>query len=376
MIERKLQKAIVERIEPQKALLLYGARRVGKTFLLKQIAKGFKGKVMELNGEDQDTLSLLATVSISNYRHLFEGVGLLTIDEAQHIPDIGAKLKLIVDEVPGICVIASGSSSFDLKNQAGEPLVGRSTQFMLTPFSQQELSQNETPVDTRRNLETRLIYGSYPEVVSISSYERKREYLQDMTDAYLLKDILAVDGVKNSAKIYDLLRLIAYQVGGEVSYDELSRSLSMNRNTVERYLDLLQKVFIIHRLGGYSKNLRKEVSKTCKWYFYDNGIRNAIIRDFRPLSVRSDTENGLLWENYIISERMKASLNGRKMTQFHFWRTYDNQEIDLIEVNNGTIMAFEMKSGKKKPNAPLAFRQAYPDAQYHIINRENYLEYI
>jgi predicted AAA+ superfamily ATPase len=310
--------------------LIFGARRVGKTVLLRRLIKEYPGKTMFLNGEDYDTLALLENRTAANYRHLLEGIDLLAIDEAQGIPDIGNILKLIVDEVEGIRVIASGSSSFDLQNKAGEPLVGRSTQFLLTPFSQKEIAQKETRLETRQNLESRLIYGSYPEVVMMESFERKTDYLRDIVGAYLLKDILAIDGLKNSAKMKNLLRLIAFQMGNEVSCDELGRQLGMSKTTVEKYLDLLSKVFVVYRLGAYSRNLRKEVAKAGKWYFYDNGIRNAIIGNFTPLAVRLDV--GALWENYLISERLKANFNDGLNKEFYFWRTYNNQEIDLIEI--------------------------------------------
>lgn len=374
-IKRILQDKISERIEPNKALLLFGARRVGKTVLLRELIKTFNGKTLLLNGEDYDTIALLNERSISNYRHLLEGIDLLAIDEAQNIPDIGSKLKLIVDEVADIRVIASGSSSFDLLNKAGEPLVGRSTQFHLHPFSQKEISQIENPLETRRNLESRLLYGSFPEVVMLENFERKTDYLRDIVGAYLLKDILAIDGLKNSGKMRELLRLIAFQMGSEVSYDELGRQLGMSKNTVGKYLDLLSKVFVVYRLGAYSRNLRKEVVKAGKWYFYDNGIRNAIIGNFNPLAVRQDV--GALWESYLISERIKMSYNQTQAKEFYFWRTYDNQEIDLIEESPAEgLSAYEFKWGDKKPVAPAAFTTAYPEATFDVINKQNYLKFI
>ena len=375
-ITRRLQSIIEQRMLPQKVMLIFGARRVGKTVLLRQIVESFDGKSLVLNGEDADTHTLLERMSVTNYRHIFEGIDLLAIDEAQHIPQIGAKLKLIVDELPGIRVLASGSSSFNLQNQAGEPLVGRSSRFILTPFSVQELAEQETPVATFKKLEERLIYGSYPDITMFDTYAEKREYLQDIVDAYLLKDILAVDGIKNSQKMFDLLRLIAFQVGSSCSYDELGKQLSMSRNTVERYLDLLQKVFVVYRIGGFSRNLRKEVAKASKWYFYDNGIRNAVIRNFLPLDVRTETDRGALWENYVITERLKRAFNNRLDTQFYFWRTYDNQEIDLIEETDGKLSAFELKAGKKQAKVPIGFRNAYPDAVFEVINKDNYSDFL
>ncbi len=373
-LKRLLQDRIATRIEPGKAILIFGARRVGKTILMRQLVKDFAGKTMLLNGEDYDTLALLEEQSVANYRHLLEGVDLLAIDEAQSIPNIGSKLKLIVDEIDGIQVIASGSSSFDLLNKAGEPLVGRSTQFHLTPFSQKEIAQIETTLETRQNLESRLIYGSYPEVVTLDSFERKTDYLRDIVGAYLLKDILAIDGLKNSGKMKELLRLIAFQLGNEVSYDELGKQLGMSKNTVEKYLDLLSKVFVVYRLGAYARNLRKEVTKAGKWYFYDNGIRNAIIGNFSPLSIRQDV--GALWENYLVGERIKANYNEGLGKEFYFWRTYDRQEIDLIEESSDSLTALEFKWGNKKPNIPGIFKETYPNTIFDVVSRDNYLNYI
>lgn len=374
IINRILQDRIISRIAPNKAVLIFGARRVGKTIMMRNIVNNFAGKTMMLNGEDFDTLALLENRSIANYKHIFSGIDLLAIDEAQSIPHIGSILKLIIDEIPGIRVMASGSSSFDLLNKTGEPLVGRSTQFLLTPFSQREISQTESALETRQNLEARLIYGSYPEVVMLDDFDRKTDYLRDIVGAYLLKDILAIDGIKNSAKMRDLLRLIAFQLGSEVSYDELGKQLGMSKNTVEKYLDLLEKVFVVYRLGAYSRNLRKEVSKAGKWYFYDNGIRNAIIGAFSPLAIRQDV--GALWENYIIGERRKANFNNTLHKEFYFWRTYDKQEIDLIEDNSTKIAAFEFKWGKKMPAVPRSFQETYPDAEFNVINKDNYLNFI
>ena len=369
-----LYNEIQHRMQPNKVMLLFGARRVGKTVLMKQLVDEFDGQKMVLNGEDYDTQAMLAEQTVANYRNLFGNIELLAIDEAQNIPNIGNKLKLIVDEIPGIRVIASGSSSFDLKNSAGEPLVGRSTQFLLTPFSQRELSQTENALQTRQNLESRLVYGSYPTVALMDDNQQRKEYLRDIVDAYLLKDILSVDGIKNTAKMRDLLRLVAFQTGAEVSLDELGKQLSISKNTVARYLDLLSKVYVLFKVGGFSRNLRKEVAKSAKWYFYDNGIRNAVINNFSPLSLRQD--GGRLWENYIVSERMKRNLNERRYNEFYFWRTYDQQEIDLVETDETDIQAFEIKKGEKNPPCPKAFSDAYPNAQYNVIRKDNYLDFI
>lgn len=375
-VARILEKEIITRMRPGKVMLIYGARRVGKTILLRDIVKKHSKRPLVLNGESAETYELLRNRSIANYRRLFRDVDVLAIDEAQHVPDIGMILKLIVDEVEGIKVIASGSSSFDLQNKAGEPLVGRSSRFMLTPLSIEEVSKSEPGITTIAKTEERIIYGLYPELVGIEDIREKKEYLEGIVDSYLLRDILMLDGLKHYSKLHDLLRMLAWQVGSEVSLDELSRSLGLSRNTVERYMDLLQKVFIIYKVGGYSRNLRKEVIKSAKWYFQDTGIRNAVLRDYRPLNMRPASEIGALWENFIISERMKRNLNHKLGNRLYFWRTYDHQEIDLIEESSEGISAFEIKAGKAAPKAPKAFANAYPDAPFHVINKDNFLPYV
>jgi predicted AAA+ superfamily ATPase len=371
---RKLTQKVKTKLLPNKVILIFGARRVGKTVLIRQVIQDFEGKVMVMNGEDEDSITLLNEKSISNYTNLLKGTDLLVIDEAQNIPEIGQKLKLMVDEIDQIRIVASGSSSFDLNNKAGEPLVGRSYTYLLFPFSQQELSASENLLETRRKLETRLIYGSYPEVELMENNTDKMEYLKDLVNSYLLKDILTIEGIRNSGKMKELLRLIAFQTGHEVSYDELGKQLSMSKNTIEKYLDILSKVFVIHRLGAYSKNLRKEVTKAGKWYFYDNGIRNALISNFNPLALRQDV--GQLWESYLISERMKNKHFNTEPVELYFWRTYDGQEIDLIEEKDSKISAFEFKFTEKNVKAPRGFSEAYPEATFMQVHKENYLRWI
>lgn len=373
-IKRLLQNEIEQRLMPGKAMLIYGARRVGKTILLKEIVKNNLGKSIILNGEDIDVHNMLQNRSVSNYRQLFDGLNLLAIDEAQNIPEIGHIIKLIVDEIENIKVVATGSSSFDLLNKIGEPLVGRCSQFLLTPFSIKEIAQRQSGIEIGQNLSDRLIYGSYPEVVGMTSNAMKEEYLRDIVNAYLLKDILAIDGLRNSSKMNRLLQLIAFQAGSEVSYDELGKQLGMHRETVEKYLDLLSKVFVIYKIGAFSKNMRKEVSKAGKWYFYDNGIRNAVIGNFKGINSRDDM--GQLWENFFITEKMKENQNLLLHQKLHFWRTYDQQEIDLIVENGDAMHAFEMKWGKKMPKVPGGFAKAYPSATYDVVNPDNYLNFL
>ncbi|WP_428223919.1 ATP-binding protein [Flavobacterium sp.] len=362
-------------LQPNKVLILLGARRVGKTQLINQYLKTTKDKFLHLNGEDSVDVRLLEDRSVANYQRLLQNVDLLVIDEAQNVPDIGLILKLIVDSIDGIKVLATGSSMFDLSNQLGEPLVGRKNTLYLYPFAQLELANYENYKQTTEKLEIRLVYGAYPELEHLESTYEKQKYLREMVNSYLLKDILTFDGIKNSNKIYDLLRLIAFQIGKEVSLQELGNQLQMSKNTVERYLDLLTKVFILFKVEGFSRNLRKEVTKSSRWYFYDNGIRNAIIQNFNTFQNRTDI--GDLWENYLVSERRKKQQYHNMPRNNYFWRTYDQQELDWLEENAEDLAGFEFKwNESKKAKVPTAFAKAYPDATFEVVNRKNYLDFI
>jgi predicted AAA+ superfamily ATPase len=374
---RILKNRIKERLKPNKVIVLYGARRVGKTVLLKSLASEINPtELLFLNGEDQFTISILENRSIANYQRLTNGKKYLFIDEAQNIPDIGKKLKLMVDEIEGLHIVVTGSSVFDLTNKLGEPLVGRQLEFHLYPLSQIELSKYENVVETYSNLEYRLIYGGYPELLHIKTIEEKQEYLEGVVNGYLLKDILTFNGIKKADKLMDLLRLVALQIGHEVSIDELASNLKgVSRNTVETYLDLLEKVFVIYKVGGFSKNLRKEIVKTSRYYFYDNGIRNAIIKNFNPLEFRMDV--GQLWENYLMIERRKKNHYTNLRVNSYFWRTYDRQEIDLIEEKSQELSGYEFKwNPKKTPKSPTAWKKNYPDASFEVINKDNFLLFI
>ena len=326
-----------------------------------------------LNAEDFEVQEVFKKRSIANYQRLIGDATLLILDEAQAIENVGAALKLMIDSQPHLTILATGSSSLDLVNSTGEPLTGRQVVFQLFSIAQMEIKEDW--LTTKSNLDERLIFGSYPEVFHLSTAEKKADYLTDLTRSYLLKDILAYSGIKYSNKLQDLLRMIAYQVGAEVSYHELSKKLGINKITIENYLDLLQKVFILYKLPSYSNHPRKEISKGAKWYFYDNGIRNAVIQDFRLPSLRNDM--GMLWENYIIAERIKRNIYKGEAKQLYFWRTYTQQEIDLIEWHNGKLTAIEIKKGtNNRTKFPLSFRTDYPDAEYQIIHSENYLDFI
>jgi predicted AAA+ superfamily ATPase len=373
-IIRSLQPIILDKIGKNKVILIFGTRRVGKTWLVEIIIKDANIDYLSLNGEDQDVQLLLSTRTAANYKRVLGNAKLLVIDEAQVIPEIGKILKLLIDTFKDLTIIASGSSTFDLSNQTGEPLTGRSLTYYLYPIAQVELDKQENALQTAQNLEERLIFGSYPELFHLSSLAEKAQYLTELVKSYLLKDILMYENIQNSAKLLELLKLIAYQVGSEVSIDEISRTLGISKNTVDRYLDLLSKVFIIYKVGGYSNNLRKEVTKSSKWYFYDNGIRNAIVNDFRLIALRND--QGLLWENYCFSERIKKMEYEQQNATYYFWRTYDQQEIDLIEVENGEILAADFKWGNQKKKIPGFFAKNYPQATFSVINKENYLDFI
>ena len=374
MIGRQIESILLQYLKPNKVVVLLGARRIGKTTLIKKIERTFERNTLYLNAEDTLSKEILETKSISSYKRNFEGIDLLIIDEAQVIPEIGKILKLIVDELEGIKVLATGSSAFDLMNRFGEPLTGRSFTFHLYPFSQSELKEIENPIEMKQNLADKLVFGMYPELLEYKTANEKKTYLNNLVNTYLLKDILALEGLRGSSKIMDLLKLLAWQTGMEVSPHELGKNLNMSKNTVDKYLDLLQKVFVIFELKAFSKNLRKEVSKNRKWYFVDTGVRNAIISDFSPVETRKDV--GQLWENFIISERLKKYNNHLSGTHLHFWRTYDQQEIDLVEETDGNLNGFEIKWQKTKGKIPIAWKNTYPEAGFSILTKSDYPENI
>lgn len=374
-INRAIFDQLKEKVLPNKVLFIIGARRVGKTELLKKYMASIPKKdYVFLRGDDFNDAQLLRERSVQNYKQLLGNRQILIIDEAQEILEIGKKLKLIVDALPNVKVIVT-SSAFTLSSDVGEPLVGRKNTLFLFPLAQMEFSQEETHQKTVSHLENRLIYGAYPELEQYEQLIDKTDYLKEILNTYLLKDILAFEGIKKAEKILDLLRLIAFQVGNEVSMQELGKQLGIAKSTVERYLELLTKVFVIFKLKGFSRNLRKEVTKNSKWYFYDNGIRNIIINNMNPISLRNDV--GALWENYLASERIKYQNYNRMLVSNYFWRTYDQQEIDWIEDRDGSLHAFEFKwNSKRKSKVPVAWKKTYESATFKIINPETYLDWI
>ncbi|HON13097.1 MAG TPA: ATP-binding protein [Treponema sp.] len=363
------------KIQPNKVLILYGPRRVGKTTLLHQFLQHTAYRYKLDSGDNIRTQQILGSQDFSLITQYAEGYDLIAIDEAQNIPHIGMGLKILVDQIPGIRVIATGSSSFELAGQTGEPLTGRKRTITLFPLAQMELLSVWNRFELREKLPDFLIYGTYPEVLIAPSRQERIEVLTELTHSYLLKDILALDRVKNSRTLLDLLKLLAFQIGNEVSIHELANTLGIDAKTVKRYVDLLEQTFVIVRLGGFSRNLRQEISNKAKYYFLDNGIRNALIANFNTLDLRND--QGALWENFVLMERLKFRTYNGVHGGMYFWRTYQQQEIDLIEERDGTLYAYECKwSEKHKNRVPPAWAQAYPDTSFKVINPENYQDFV
>jgi len=357
-----------------KVFVLYGPRRVGKTELIRKMIAGFSGKTFSGTGDNQEVRELLSSQKLSQLQTAFGSYQLLFIDEAQRIPEVGYALKLLIDHFPEMIILVTGSSSFDLSNKIGEPLTGRNTLRNLFPISVLELYNQFGGMYVLQKLEDLLIYGAYPDVLNASSADDKKEYLISIRDSYLLKDILELESIKNPSKLSDLLKLLAFQIGQEVSLNELSNSLGIAKQSVERYLDLLEKTFIIKKVGGFSRNLRKEVVKTARYFFWDNGIRNALINNFNPIVQRNDV--GMLWENFLYMERLKTKSYKRIFSNDYFWRTYDRQEIDLVEDREGKLYAYEFKWKPQKVKAPKAWADAYPDSGFQVISKENFLDFL
>ena len=331
-------------------------------------------EVLYLNCDEAITVSLLTNRNIQQLRTLIGTAKIVVIDEAQKVDNIGLTLKMIVDNIPDVQVIATGSSAFELRNRLNEPLTGRKYEYRLFPISTNEIHKTAGYLDVQRLLESRLIYGSYPDILTHGT--EAHELLNALTDSYLYKDILASDNLRKPELLDKLLKALAFQVGSEVSYNELSQIIGSDAKTVERYIELLEKSFIIFRLNGLSRNLRNELKKAKKIYFYDNGVRNAVIQQFAPLDMRNDV--GALWENFFISERIKFNHYRQHYCNIYFWRTKTQQEIDYIEESNGSFDVFEMKWNPKnaKTAIPANFLKAYPVANTAIVTPDNYLNYL
>lgn len=356
-------------------LVIYGPRRVGKTTLVNEFLKKTKLHYRLDTGENLDVQKVLSSQRFDLIRDYVSDYELIVIDEAQYVPNIGMGLKIIVDQFPGIKVIATGSSSFDLSGQIGEPLVGRKWTLNLFPLSQLELSEEYSIFDLKHKLEEFLIFGGYPTVITAKTKKLKRQTLEELSQSYLLKDLLSLEQVKSSQLLVDLLKLLAFQIGNEVSLNELAAQLLIDVKTVDRYLDLLQKTFVIFALKPYFINLRKSIRSKRKYFFYDLGIRNAIISQFNNLDLRNDV--GQLWENFLAVERLKKQEYKNVYANNYFWRTWNGQEIDWAEERNGVLHGFEFKwSSGKKIKQPRDWDKAYAKTSFEVINKENYLGFL
>ena len=368
---RAIQPAIEQAMFKGKALVLYGARQVGKTTLIRAVQGKYAASALYLNCDEPDIRSALSDKTSTELRRLMGSKTVILIDEAQRVKNIGLTLKLMVDNFPQIQVIATGSSSFDLSNDISEPLTGRKVEFNLYPLSVAELLTQQPPLEIQRELEYHLRFGMYPGVLASDD---PAEALFEISKSYLYKDVLEYQSVKNPDLLRKLLQALALQIGSEVSFNELGAMLGMDRGTVARYLALLEQGFVIFHLSPFSRNLRKELGKQRKVYFYDLGVRNALINNFNPLELRQDV--GALWENFFICERLKSVHNQRKRPSMQFWRTYDGKEIDYLEEEGGQLEGFECKWGSEKWRIPAAFSSTYPGSKVHLVTRSNVLEFI
>lgn len=374
-IKRSLEIELSARLFQGKALLLYGPRQCGKTTLVRHLTEAHHNDVLWLNGDNPDTKNLLSGISTATWKRVIGKKKIVVVDEAQCIDQIGVSLKLVIDEMPEIQLIATGSSSFELMNRTAEPLTGRKFEYKLLPFSFAELCDHNGFFEEKQERERRMLFGSYPDIVAHPGDERSR--LEEIAGSYLFKDIYALDGLRKSSIVEKLVAALAMQLGSEVNYNELATLIGTDNKTVERYLNLLTQCYVVFPLKAFSRNLRNEIKKGLKVYFYDLGIRNAVINNFSPISSRTDA--GGMWENYLVLERLKRNINQPFRPHSFFWRTRAplNQEIDYIEESDGILNAWEMKSKpESKAKIPRTFLQAYPDAKTNLVTPANYEDFL
>lgn len=376
MIDRAITQQIEKYLDDKrKIIIIYGPRQVGKTTLVNAILDKSKiNKTVRINADDIRYAELLSTRDLDQLRGLVGDADLLFIDEAQRVPDIGINLKLLYDGMPQLKIIVTGSSSFELANSIQEPLTGRTRTFNLFPIAIEELTNRFTPFELKNQLESFLLYGMYPEVVTSTGVENKKTILRELTTAYLYKDILQLSNIRHADKINKLLQLIAFQVGSPVSINELSNTLQLNHETVSNYIDLLEKGFVLFRLTGFSRNLRKEVTKMDKIYFYDLGIRNMLINNFNPLDIRND--KGALWENFLVLERRKKITYENQFVNSYYWRTYTGAELDYVEEKDGKLYGYEFKYKSKKKGPPKSWLSTYEESEFQQIDQSNFLDFI
>lgn len=374
MIHRKLQPIIEGKLFKGKAIILIGARQVGKSTLFNQITKERKEAVLTLNCDEPEVKEMLTNINTPELKMLIGNNTILVIDEAQRVPEIGLTLKRITDNFANVQLLVTGSSSFELQNNLNEPLTGRKYEYHLYPISTAELYDTQGLLPVKQMFESRLIYGSYPDIINHA--DEAKELLMNIANSYLYKDLLAMNEIRRPILLEKLLIALALQVGSEVSYNEIAQTIGTDNKTVEKYIDLLEKCYVIFRLNAFNRNLRTELKKGKKIYFYDNGVRNAVIQNFAPLSLRQDI--GALWENFFISERLKANHYKGNYAKSFFWRTTQQQEIDYIEENDGKFTAFEMKwnPNKRQTSFPTPFLNNYPIKETVVITPENYLEWV
>lgn len=374
-IQRSLTAQLQQALAPGRVMVLYGPRQVGKTTLVRDLLAQVAYSHLYINADEITYRAALGSQDRRILGELLGGRELLVIDEAQRVPDIGLSLKILVDSYPEARIIATGSASFELANLVSEPLTGRKRTFNLYPASYGELAATWGDFEARAQLERWLIWGGYPAVVTAEQAAEREAILGELVGSYLFRDLLQLEGIRRADKLVDLLRLLAFQIGRDVSLAELGSSLGLNRQTVERYLDLLEKVFVIYRVGGFSRNLRKEIAKNARYYFADNGIRNSLIQNFNPLALRDDV--GQLWENYMMTERRKAHAYAGRAVNTYFRRTYDRKELDCIEERGGRLYGYEFKwQGRARQSAADEFMAAYPNAEVTTITRDNFDDFL
>ena len=375
-IQRDLKAVLDSKIGKGKVLLLIGPRQVGKTTLLKNMIESVstEKKVQFWNCDESDVRQFLSEANSAKLKSFVGNSDFIVIDEAQRVKDIGLTIKLLHDSFPSVQLAVTGSSSLDLSNSINEPLTGRKFEYNLFPFSTNELVNHTSMLEEMRQLQNRLVYGFYPDVVNNPGEEK--EILTNIVNSYLYKDVFEFQDIRKSSVIEKLVQALALQVGSEVSFNELGNLLGIDSITVQRYVDLLEKAYVIFHIRSYSRNVRNELKKSIKIYFYDNGVRNSVISNFSPVDLRSDI--GALWENFLISERIKNNVYHNKNAKYYFWRTTQKQEIDFIEEVEQNLFAYEFKYNPKKANSkcPLTFSNNYPNVPFDVITSENYMDFV